>query len=90
MSEAMVERVGEHVLARLRREWGMSFRYDGDLPSFIGRAAIEAMREPTRAMQKAGEEAGGKAAEWTGDSIVFDARKSWPAMIDAALNQKGV
>lgn len=54
----------------------------------VARAAVEAMREPTQAMQAAGEAAGGKAYEWTGDSIVFHAANSWPAMIDAALQDE--
>ena len=50
----------------------------------IALAAIEAMREPTEAMVDAAEVAN---EVWVGDELVVsvDWRKSWRAMIDAAL-----
>jgi hypothetical protein len=82
VSEDMAARVGEHVIERLRREWGMSFRYDGDLPGFIGRAAIEAMREVAPVVRDAD------------GHVIHELRGApediWHLLIDAALNQKGV
>lgn len=51
------------------------------------RAAIEAMREPTEAMVKAGT-IGWDPMDGSGVRPVFDPTKPYEAMIDAALNDK--
>jgi len=47
-------------------------------------AAIQVLMEPDEAMWWAGDDAGGQAGEWSGDALVHDARKSFPAMLKAA------
>ena len=49
------------------------------------RSAIIAMREPTEDVLAAGIAEGGKAYEYTGDTLVCHPSLSWRAMIDAAL-----
>lgn len=81
MSE-MVERVGEALRVKLI-EWydgGIGFE-DGGI--MLARAAIEAMREPTDGMMKAGfSEIEYLNATWVDE---YDAMECWQAMIDAAL-----
>lgn len=66
MSE-MVERVASALIARR----ALAGREED--PHTLARIAIEAMREPTKAMLKAGT------------MYVTPPHKVWPAMIDAAL-----
>lgn len=79
MAESMVERVARALHARKYGEW-----YDGPCTMTdsqreclaSARAAIEAMREPTRDMIARGS--------WHRDNE----RLFWQAMIDAALNEQ--
>lgn len=86
MTESMILRVeaaiAEAVIETGDREFISKLGlFLADHPGLIGRAAIEAMREPTQDMAKVGTD-----ARW--QSAVRDAnnaREIWRAMIDAAL-----
>jgi hypothetical protein len=88
MSKAMVERVTECLLAFEPSILNRS------IAERLARAAIEEMREPTEAMVDAAEVAN---EVWVGDefrqknpgplAVSVDWRKSWRAMIDAALSE---
>lgn len=70
MTESMVGRVARSISRRFQDECFALAICQEDLES-LARAAIEAMREPTDKMQKAG-------LTWSGDVC-------WKVMIDAAL-----
>lgn len=53
---------------------------DAEVLEWLARAAIEAMREPTRAMYRTFDKDGGDVMEHRGAAIDY-----WTAMIDAAL-----
>jgi hypothetical protein len=74
MAEGMVERVARALEALCE--------HDGEPVQEMARAAIAAMREPTREMIIAGERVA-PAAE--GYSMPDDIPDTWRAMIDAAL-----
>ena len=92
MRDQMIDRVAraiwEHRAKQVRLEypdllplegWGAVAIANGVMGE--ARAAIEAMREPTEAMQNAGSERG-----WTPPTGAM----IWQAMIDAALNEETV
>lgn len=82
---SMRERVARAMARRrygdivLTEDWQM-FLPDADV-------AIAAMREPTKAMLKAGADQGDIADE--GGWISGTPSQVWPAMVDAALSEKG-
>lgn len=95
MSESMIDRVARALHARRYGEW-----YEGPLKMTDSqracladaRAAIEAMREPTEYMQKAGF----RLNKWTNPKpchdhcvgrVTMPVDAPWRAMIDAALNE---
>lgn len=84
MTDSMIEKVGAAIARELKNRRGFRQIFDGldeDIESEViqalGRAAIEAMREPSPEMVDAGDE-----ADPSGYGVV---KEVWPAMIDAAL-----
>jgi hypothetical protein len=57
----------------------------GERQAFVARAAIEAMREPTNAMHKAGNDKMDSMVAGDGDAFC---EHVWRLMIDAALSEK--
>lgn len=57
-------------------------------PELIARAALEAMREPTEEMVKAGEQEFFEYREEPADWTLKGTREAWRAMIDTALSEK--
>ena len=73
----MVERVAKAITEAFEREGRV---FDDGQAETLARAAIEAMREPTEAMTKAGDLPG-----WDDSVSVGLSGEVWNAMIDAAL-----
>lgn len=85
-TESMVERVAKAACEAGYHQWPLTDGYNDRAEKRawlkIARAAIEAMKEPTPAMLKAGED-----SEY-GDSYHYAApRHVWPAMIVKALEE---
>lgn len=100
MSDSMIEKVGKALAAAIiADDRGNPGRYEIDYPwleatdgvsinlDVAARAAIEAMREPTKEMTKLFDEAD---RLWCGDYPVNStvAEMAWEMMTDAALKQK--
>lgn len=79
----MVTRVAEAIARKLQDE-GVLDVYGVDLNG-IARAAIEAMREPTKAMLDAVSEEEERQGYVAAAYESMDAESAWPVMIDAAL-----
>jgi hypothetical protein len=74
MTDSMIERVGNVIAARLT----IAIATGNLSMQDIARAAIEAMRNPTDAMEDVGNAMDGEVGALT----------TWQSMIDAALNEK--
>jgi len=81
----MIERVAEAIMSDLRERSGVIDGIDEDIVEEMGdtlaRAAIEAMRAPTEAMEEA-------ALDVRPLMLPDSPREVWGAMIDAALNEE--
>lgn len=80
MAESMVERVARAIQSADFEMSRKAVRGEdtGDEYTVLARAAIEAMREPTREMDDAGRD----------NNFMRYATPAWQAMIDAALNEQ--
>jgi hypothetical protein len=83
MTDSMIERVSEAIAKAQRPESDTMY-------ADMARAAIEAMRTPTAAMQEAAIEAvdSERKAARSGGWSYNECDITWNAMIDAALNEK--
>jgi len=83
----MVGRVGQAIATALWNEQGIKWSMVKAEADIIACAAIEAMREPTEAMVRVGEDVD-LAVDFNerGRSVGYAAREVYTAMIDAALN----
>lgn len=94
MSESMIERVAEVIREVLRNPPSFSVDMYGRVEAdWLARAAIEAMREPTKEMLDAACQVMRERQEQMGDmwfpvSNKVKADIRWRAMIDAALKEK--
>lgn len=78
MSESMIERVAR----ALAEEDGDLYEANAVFWKGMARAAIKAMREPTEAMERAGDIPG-----WDDAVSIGHSADVWRAMIDAALSE---
>ena len=81
MPDSMIERVARALLVADRSA------ITPDYYQRMARAAIEAMREPTEAVQRTGLLALDQELKWCGMDCNCDQMNVWQAMIDAALSE---